>query len=53
MMSLEIILNWEPENIGWNVKNKSEKYLPHSTDPRMVTSSNITVKVTDKIWSKL
>ena len=53
MMNLEIILTWEPENIGWNVKNKSEKYLPNSTDPRMVTSSNITVKVTDRIWSKL
>ena len=49
MMSLEITLNWEPENIGLNVKNKSEKYLPNSTDPRMVTSSNITVKVTNKI----
>ena len=53
MMNLEIILNWEPENIGWNVKNKSEKYLSYSNDPRMVTSSYITVKVTDKIWSKL
>ena len=49
MMSLEIILTWEPENIGWNIKNKHEKYLPNSNDPRMVASSDITVKVTDKI----
>ena len=51
-MSLEIILSWEPENIGWNTNNKSEKYLPNSNDPRMVTSSNMTVKVTDKMMSR-
>ena len=45
MMNLEIILTWEPENIGWNVTNSSEKYLPDWNDPRMVTSSNISVKV--------
>ena len=44
-MKLEIDLTWEPQNIGWNMTNKSEKYLPNSPDPRMVTSSNITVKV--------
>ena len=52
MMSLEIILTWEPENIGWNRTNKSEQYLPNSNDPRMVTSSNITVKVRDAILHK-
>ena len=51
-MSLEIILTWEPENIGWNRTNKSEQYLPNSNDPRMVTSSNITVKVRDAILHK-
>ena len=51
-MKLEIDLTWEPQNIGWNMTNKREKYLPNSPDPRMVTSSNITVKVTDEIWSK-
>ena len=49
MMVLEIILTWKPENIGWNVTNKSEKYLPNSNDPRMETSSNIIVKVKDKM----
>ena len=49
MMNLEITLTWEPENIGWNVKNKFGKYIPNSNDPRMVASSNITVKVTEKI----
>ena len=49
MMSLEIILTWEPETIGWNTNNKSEKYLPNSNDPRMETSSNIIVKVKDKM----
>ena len=51
-MKLEIDLTWKPQNIGWNMTNKREKYLPNSPDPRMVTSSNITVKVTDEIWSK-
>ena len=44
-MKLEIDLTWEPQNIGWNMTNKREKYLPNSPDPRMATSSNITVKV--------
>ena len=44
MMVLDISLSWEPEKDG-NVTGKSEKYLPTSNDPRMVTSSNITVKV--------
>ena len=43
-MVLDISLSWEPEKDG-NVTGKSEKYLPTSNDPRMVTSSNITVKV--------
>ena len=51
-MSLEIILTWEPGNIGWNEKTKTEKYIPNSNDPRIVTTSNITVKVTDKTWNK-
>ena len=48
-MNLEIILTWEPENIGWNMTTKNENYIPNSNDPRMVTSSKITVKVSDKI----
>ena len=44
-MILEIILSWEPENIGWNVTSQSDKYLPDTQDPRIVISSNITVKV--------
>ena len=50
MIVLEMILTWEPENIGWNKTNKIENYIPNSNDPRMVTSSKITVKVTDKIY---
>ena len=49
MIVLEMILTWEPENIGWNKTNKNENYIPNSNDPRIVTSSNINVKVTDKI----
>ena len=49
MIVLEMILTWEPENIGWNMTNKNENYIPNSNDPRIVTSSNINVKVTDKI----
>ena len=51
-MVLEIILTWEHENFGLNVTRKSEKYLPNLTDPRMVSSSNITLKVTEKIPSE-
>ena len=50
MRLLEISLTWKPENIGWNITNKNEEYLADSKDPRRVTSSNITVKVTDKIY---
>ena len=46
---LEIILSWEPGSIGRNMTIENEQYLPNSNDPRMVTSSYITVKVTDKI----
>ena len=51
-MVLEIILTWEHENFVLNVTRKSEKYLPNLTDPRMVSISNITVKVTEKIPSE-
>ena len=47
MTFLEISLSWEPENIGWNVTNRSEEYLANSKDPRRIKSSNITVKVTN------
>ena len=50
MMVLEMSISWEPENIGWNVTQKSEEYLPNFQDHRRVASSNITVKVTDKIF---
>ena len=46
---LEIILSWEPGSIGRNMTIENEQYLPNSNDPRMVTSSNITVKVKDEI----
>ena len=49
MVVLEIILSWEPGSIGRNMTIENEQYLPNSNDPRMVTSSNITVKVKDKI----
>ena len=49
MRVLEISLTWQPENIGWNATNENEEYLANSKDPRRVTSSNITVKVRDKI----
>ena len=49
MMVLEISLTWEPQHIGWNITNVSEQFLANSKDPRRVKSSNITVKVKDKI----
>ena len=49
MVVLEITLTWEPENFDLNSTRKRDKYLPILTDPRMVSSSNITVKVTEKI----
>ena len=51
-MCLEIFLSWESENFDWNARNKSEKYLPDSDDPRMVTISNVTLKVSLKIDKK-